>query len=222
MSRLRFGFLLLLLFTGKNQLFAQQNDFGLWVGYQAQFTPYKKFRIVLAPEFRFDQNALNLDRFLTDAGLEYRALPWLHISGFYRFILRNRRDYFDQRHRFYANLNLQKELGKIEIIYRLRYQNQFTDFGVFRAEGIGNSYFRHKFGSNFNLPRKLTAGVTADFWFATQAEHLRSNHWRLTTSLAWDQSKKKRWEIAFLRDQALNVSNPLTAYLVQLGFKQKF
>ncbi len=220
--RFRIGCLVLGICAFAGKAGAQQNDFGLWVGYQAQFTPFKKFRIELAPEFRFDQNLRNLDRFLVDGGLEYRPLQWMHISGYYRYIVRNRRDHYDHRHRFYADLKLQKEIGKVELSYRLRYQNQFTDFGVFREEGIGSSYLRHKFGTDFNLPRKLTASLSADFWLATHPDRPQPDNWRLTSSLSWDQSKKKRWQLALLRDQALNSLDPLTAYILQIGFKQKF
>lgn len=213
--RFRPSYTLLMLFIATQSL-AQQQDFGIWLGANLSFSPLKKWTFELAPEMRFSQNSSIIEKAFADIGIEYKLFKFMKVGGFYRGALHNERTHFEGRNRFFANVQLSHTYKKVQLSYRFRYQQQFSDFTALQESGPPSTYYRHKFGVELNLPKKLTFASGADFWISNRPEIQGIRNLRWTNTLSWDFSKKQRIELSYLFDQGRNISDPLTMNILRI------
>ncbi len=205
------------------QATAQVPDAGAWLGYTARFKPAKKWELEVAPELRLNQNWSQLHRILADVSLGYSITKKLEVSASYRFSWRNQTYSWDVRNRFFGDLKYTQALHKrIELSYRIRYQYQFTDLALGNADTRSTDFLRHKAQLKFDLPKKLTANLGAEYWQGLAPWLYGLQNRRISASLAWDQNKRHRWEIGLFEERALNTTRPATAYVITFGHRQKF
>lgn len=184
---------------------AQNTDIGGWLSYSLQHKLTKKWMLEISPELRFNQDFSQLDRVVTDLSVEYKPIKPLEISGGYRLALRNQ-TYNDRiRHRLFADVKWSQKLHKrVELFYRIRYQNRFSDFNFQTEENRNSNFLRHKIGTDLNLPKKLSARLAVDFWQPVGSEQSQLQNRRYSFLLGWDQTKNHRWQIGILHDKVLN------------------
>ncbi len=201
---------------------AQVPDAGAWLGYAAQYKPAKKWAVELAPEVRLNQNLAQVHRLLTDVSVTYSPFKRLDLSAAYRFSLRNQTYFWDVRNRFFADVKYTHRLHKkIDLSYRARYQFQFTDLALGNADARSIDFIRHKAALKFDLPKKLTANLGAEYWQPLSPWMQAVQNRRISASLAWDQNKRHRWEIGLFEEKALNTTRPATAYIFVFSHRQK-
>lgn len=202
---------------------AQVPDAGAWLGYAARYKPAKKWELEVAPEVRLNQNFAQIHRLLADVSLTYSPLKRLDLSVAYRFTWRNQTYYWDVRNRFFADVRYTQRLHKkVDFSYRVRYQYQFTDLALGNADTRNSDFLRHKAALKFDLPKKLTANVGAEYWQPLAPWLQGVQNRRISASLSWDQNKRHRWEIGLFEEKVLNTTRPATAYVLTFGHKQKF
>ncbi len=117
----------------------------------------KKIKLSFAPEFRFDEDCA-LDKYLFEAGAEYKAAKFLDLEATYRYVINPRdtkdTEYFG-RYSFSAIAN--KKFNRFETAFRLRYSNDNDD------ESSDEEFFRYKASVEYNIPKcKLTPFIAVE------------------------------------------------------------
>lgn len=220
---MKLGWLLALWLLANLPVSGQVPDAGAWLGYTARFKPAKRWELEVAPELRLNQNFAQIHRMLADVSLTYSPLKRLDLSAAYRFSWRNQTYFWDVRNRFFADVKYSQRLHKkIDLSYRIRYQYQFTDLALGNADTRNSDFLRHKATLQFDLPKKLTANMGAEYWQPLAPWLQGVQNRRISASLAWDQNKRHRWEIGLFEEKALNAARPATAYVFTFGHRQKF
>ena len=165
-----------------------------------------------------DQNISRLNRGFEELSLEYRPISWLRFSGHYRATWVNNGNF---RSRTFFDLAVKPNLGKISPFYRIRYQNQFSDFNQEDIFGNNNRFIRNKFGINWDLPKKFNASASVDSWYNIASNSRQLENFRYYLGLEKEINKSQSIELGYQIDWEVNQRNPARTYVIYLGWKHK-
>jgi hypothetical protein len=197
---------------------AQTSDAGAWFSASLSHKWNKKWSSELETQLRMDQNISRLNRGFEELSLEYRPISWLRFSGHYRATWVNNGNF---RSRTFFDLAVKPNLGKISPFYRIRYQNQFSDFNQEDIFGNNNRFIRNKFGINCDLPKKFNASASVDSWYNIASNSRQLENFRYYLGLEKEINKSQSIELGYQIDWEVNQRNPQRSYVIYLGWKHK-
>jgi hypothetical protein len=206
-----------------SQLFAQQNDAGLWTSVNFETKIVKKLTFNLSEEFRFNENITELGAYFTDIGLDYKINKHFQVSANYRFIQRRRTDdYYSFRHRYYAALKYSKKLKPFELTYRLQFLDQYEDIGRASDGGIPICYLRNKLSVKWDTKKPVTPYVSIEvFSPLNYPRQVVFDNIRTQAGIEYTFTKHQKIEVYYLINKEINVSNPETNFVLGLGYYYK-
>ncbi|MBL1278993.1 MAG: DUF2490 domain-containing protein [Fluviicola sp.] len=117
----------LLILTLSSSSFGQNDDYMLWtkIGAKGQISD----KMSWAGELNTRIGGFGVETFFPQFGVEYKPLKWLRPSIEYRFIVdRNKYGNYKASNRLNFNVNFKKDVSKLSIGFRLRYQYAFNSF----------------------------------------------------------------------------------------------
>ena len=211
------GFILFCCFIS-GALHAQMSDAGAWFSASLSHKWNKKWSSELETQLRMDQNITRLNRGFEELSLEYRPISWLRFSGHYRATWVNNGNF---RSRTFFDLAVKPNLGKVSPFYRIRYQNQFSDFNQEDIFGNNNRFIRNKFGINWDLPKKFNASASVDSWYNIASNSRQLENFRYYLGLEKEINKSQSIELGYQIDWEVNQRNPQRSYVIYLGWKHK-
>jgi hypothetical protein len=224
----------------RHTLHAQNQHPALWIEHGLEQKLPKGFRLSLTPELRVQPADAEgsgslwmagrywwVERLQTDLALQkrwkgsgrFRGLSF-SLLGAGRAIFRNPQQGMGPRLRWYTDARLQWETKKLELGYRLRYQQQFNDFSSFNATSAA-SYLRQKLSLQYNLSKHWQIGISEDVWFpvgggATLIE-MYPDHRRSSIGLGYNH-KRTSWDVSITHDRALwDADDNPKLWILQIG-----
>ena len=97
-------------------------DLGLWTGVAVEKTVKKKWTFSIKQEVRLKNDISELNKYFTQAGINYRINKNFSLEGDYRYIQdKNAEGRFETRGRYNFDFRYKGKLAFITILYRLRY-----------------------------------------------------------------------------------------------------
>jgi hypothetical protein len=198
---------------------AQEKDMQTWLTLELSVPVLNKFEFALENEIRFYNNTSLLGRnqyefelyYLHDKhwsfGLGYRARTEYPFS-----------EYSDFRHRWLTDVIWKTRVKKRwRINTRLRLQN---DQEVFLGEEPAGMVHREKIRLAYRIRRSPFLVYTAmETYFPLESSRLfELRKFRLTAGTRIQVSTKSRVTVDLIFDKEYNRLNPLTAYVLQLGY----
>jgi len=200
---------------------AQYSDVGLWIQSGFEKNISQKLAVSASPQIRFNENITELSKYFVDLGVTYKLIKDLKISGNYRFINQQKKDYsYSKRHRFYVDLSYKYKTHNVSFIYRLRYQNQFKDIGVSDNWQIPDKYLRNKLTVKYSTEGRFTPFIGADTWFNINKRYY--DNFRLTLGLSYELNKYSGLDFSYLINHEFNVKSPVTSYIIAVGYNYSF
>jgi hypothetical protein len=127
-------------------------DFEMWTGISVKKSFLeKKLDFSLCQEFRFDENALHVDKYFTQFGGSFKLIDDLKLSLAYRFYRNNRNSGYRNEKRLITDLSYKHKVDRFQFQYRLRYQRHDI-LGESKDEGdYATSKFRLRLKSTYNI-----------------------------------------------------------------------
>lgn len=205
--------LIFLSFISKSQV----QDFQIWASLTAEKEITKKFEAELEHELRLIDNARHVGTVLTDASISYRFTKWLKISGNYRFILKRLdNDFYQDRHRFYCNLQLRHKTDFADYSFRTRYQHQFSD--LYNDNYIDN-FIRNKFTFKPKIFEKFVTYISFESYHNLDKNLFYSpTDIRTEAGIEYKISKKQTFNPYFLFQRERRTVNPEFDYVLGLNY----
>ena len=116
--------LIALLVSGGTPALAETDNL-LWTSVGVQARPAKRLKAEVAIQTRYDQNASELESVLPEVELGFLPTSWFELSGGLRAISeRSKSGDREPAQRLHIQGELEKELGPVELSWRLRYQSK--------------------------------------------------------------------------------------------------
>ncbi len=199
---------------------AQVNDAGLWgsINIEKKFT--RKFSLHFSEELRLNENFSELGTIYSELTGEYKFSKTFSLSGGYRFILkRQKEDFYNSRHRYLVNLNVKRKFGKIATNTRVRFQSQYTAYNSSEDGQVPDNYLRTKLGLKYSTGKKYKPFVSGELFFdLNNPDGLLWDNYRASAGIEYEFSVRSNIELGYMIDREVNVSDPLTNYIISIGW----
>lgn len=202
-------------------LHSQQNDFQLWFSNKANVSVFRNVKVHFEQELRLQENASQFGRQLNDLGLSYKINKHFKAGVFYRIEADwKNSDNYTWRNGLYGDVSATAEIRRFTLGYRLRVQSLKTAIRNGEESMFSGFRHRHKVTIEYNIKGiPLTPFIENEVFFnytAAQGALLNGNR----TWAGCDYKIKKRHTITLKYgiDKEWNVPNPLTSYIINLGY----
>jgi hypothetical protein len=202
-------------------LMSQQSDFQCWPQVQISYNASKKIQISLEEEVRLRENATQIKRELTELGMSYRLNKTIRFSLIYRLELNWRNaDEKIWRSGMYADIQLREKIQRLQLDYRLRFQSPkietFTELNNLSVIFVN----RHKGSLSYNIKGiPLTPAVAAEVFIPVSKQPpIFAQEYRVWLELSYALNKRNEIGIRYGIEREINVTDPLTAYVLGLTY----
>ncbi len=220
-------FLILLSFTVSlflgSALKSQNRDAGLWTSISVEAKLVKKLSANISQEFRFDENMTRLGTAFTDVGIEYKLNKNFRFAVNYRYTQKHsKEDYYSYRHRFYTDIKYSKKIKPFEVSVRSRFQDQYSDIGRASDGGIAEYYFRNKLSLNWNTKKPYSPYISVELFSPlTYLRNVAFDNIRSSAGVEYTFTKHQKIDLSYMIQKELNVSNPQTDFIIEIGYSYK-
>lgn len=224
MKRSRFFIYLLFYFLpGQVPLLAQVNDAGLWIGIDLEKKLGNGITLQFSDEIRMNENISEVGTWLNQIGLEYRINKVISTSVAYRLIQKHLvDDSYSTRHRYLINLNIREKLGRVSLIFRTRYQSQYSDVLSSENGKLPDNYLRTRVMVKYDSNRKYTPFLSGEtFFHLNHSGGVLLDNYRISGGISYEWNKKSSLNLGYMVDREINISDPWTNYVITLSWEQR-
>lgn len=202
----------------------QVNDAGLWlsVSLEKKLTP--GFSLHLDDELRLNENITEAGTHFTEFGGEYTILKGLSAGIYYRFTQKRRvDDSYSKRHRYYAELSYRRKIHKISFTLRERFQTQYADMYSSDKGLVPEFYLRSKLTVKTKLMKATQIFANTEIFYPlSNPDRNEIDGLRVAAGLEYNLKKYGLIEGFYMINKEINVKNPLTDYIIGLGYSYTF
>lgn len=202
---------------------AQVKDAGLWASFSLEAKLAKKVSGNIAQEFRFNENISELGTAFTDVGLSFKLNKHFQVAANYRFTQKHRTDdSYSLKHRVYVDVKYEKKAKPIQIVFRSRFQDEYSDLGRASDASIPNYYLRNKLTLEWDLDKHYTPFLSVELFSPLNypREYLFDNI-RSSAGIEYTITKKQKIDLYYLIQRELNVSRPEIDFILGVGYSFK-
>lgn len=204
--------------------YSQVKDAGLWTNITIEKKLNKDFTLHLSEELRFNENLGELGTVFTDAGLEYKLIKNLNVSANYRFIRKKRvDDFYTTRHRWYLDALYRYKFKKMIFTLRERYQSQMIRTENDEKDISPEYYLRSKLTMRYDFDKKYRPFISFELFYqlnnpgGNQLDNLR-----YAAGVDYEINNIHTVDLFYIINKEINVSNPLTEYIIGIGYTLSF
>jgi hypothetical protein len=203
---------------------AQEKDAGLWVSVSLEKKISSFFDVELSQEFRFYENVSELGSAFTEASLQYKIFRKLRVGAEYRFIQSRRLDdSYRLRHRYAFQMIYIYDIQRFSFRLREKFQSRYTE--VYSSEDglIPKNMLRNRLMITYDLNKRYTPYLSGEIYY--QLNNPKGNEIdkvRYKAGYDYELNKHHSLSIGYLIDQELNQNNPLTDFVIDIGYKFTF
>ena len=202
---------------------AQEKDFCIWTTVNIEKKFSKKFTAVLSQEFRFDENASQLDNAFTNITAEYNFTKNLNASFNYRLINKRLIDgHYQQRNRIYVDVAYRLKQNDYSFTLRTRFQDQFRNAFSENAELPAIWYWRNKLTFKYNLKEFKPYSYFEIFYPLNDPVINTIDNLRFAVGCNYDFTKKHSVNLYYLINKEINVKNPVTSFIAGIEYTYSF
>jgi hypothetical protein len=134
--------------------YSQDNDFGIWYGFNSEFAINKKLELDVSAMLRTFKNASKPEQSFLEAGLSYKFNKFISVAGSYR--LTNNiedDDLYHLRHKFMSDLKGRLPYKDLVFSARIRLQTQTREYIEPGDDKTVNFAGRIRFKCLYNIPK---------------------------------------------------------------------
>ena len=221
---LKIFILFLFLIFGLSNSYTQTNDAAMWfsINVEKKITPLLSAKF--SEEIRLNENISELDNYLNDMGVEYELINNVKISANYRFSLKKKLDNsYKNLHRYYFDLSIREKFKPFIILFRTRFQSQYSEMFSSSTGKIPENYSRNKLTVKFDFDKKYSPYIYSELFYSlNNNEGNIIDNMRYCAGVEYKFNRKSALNFFYLIQNEMNVNDPLTEFIVGLKFDFTF
>jgi hypothetical protein len=204
--------------------YSQENDFGLWTSVTIEKKINYLVDISLSQEFRFNNNIQHIDKFFTDAGINFRINKFINAGLYYRFINEYsfKKGYIKYT-RIYGDFTEKFKISRLTISPRIRMQS--NDYQIANAEGNYNGIInRDKISFKYNIKNcQISPYISYEIFYIIY-RFMPSYLSKTRFSFGGEYKLRKNHYITlyYLIQQEYNKENPMKLFVAGIEYKYNF
>ena len=203
------------------QLSGQQRDFQFWPSVQVNLEVVNNLKIHVEEELRLRENVSQISRQVNDIGISYRVNSHLKAGIFYRLEADwKNADTYTWRNGLYSDIALKYNVNRISLGYRLRLQSSKVERNDEDAVLFDGFRHRHKISAEYDIKGLplipfIESELFVDYSTGKKSEISGIRSW---IGLDYTVNKIHTFTLKYGIDQEMNISDPMRAYIVALGY----
>lgn len=172
----------------------------------------KKFTLSVIPEVRWNES-FNVDKYLLESRIEYKAIKGLSVSGGYRFIINPRNTQSTEYlHRFAFAADYGLKIQRWKPSLRIKYTNYTEDASI-------GDYLRYRAKLKYDIPKfKLNPVVGIEGFHDLTDKELYKMRYSIGTSYKFN--KHHSIGMSYILDYYMQ--EYLNKHIINIGYKYKF
>jgi hypothetical protein len=202
-------------------LYSQEKDMGLEFEFALDKDITKKIDLNVSNSVEFEDNVSRLSQNNFDIGIDYSLKKWVDVGVYYRLLSKSNYDgLWSNIHRYYSNVRFRYRTLRFKFDYRLRYQYQHKDFNRSNDWNEAKHTVREKFNvaySIINSPFEFRLGVEIYTPLNNEIDYLISKY-KINPNIKYRVNKPQTLYLGLLIGKEVNIKNPLTSYIFQVGY----
>ena len=204
--------------------FSQVNDAGMWISLNLEKKVLPGFSLHLSDELRLNENISEAGTHFTEFGGEYRFTRNISGGAYYRFIQKRRvDDSYSKRHRYYVELNYRQKIGKVNIALRERFQSQYNDIFSREKGKIPEDYLRSRLAVKTKIYKATQAFINGEVYYQlSNSQGNELDQLRFSAGLEYNLKRYGGLEAFYMINKEIHVNDPLTEYIIGLGYSYSF
>jgi len=183
----------------------------------------KRLDACLTEELRFNENITELGTFYTDIGGEYEILKGFKAGAFYRHIFKRRLDdSYSKANRFSIDLSYGNNIKRVVLGYRIRFQQAYKDYNTSPDGHVPINFIRQKIHLGINTKTKFDPYLDGEIWYFLNQPWNGFDNLRISAGIVTRITKHHFIDTGFIYQQQFNVADPVTDYILSIGYKIVF
>jgi len=202
---------------------AQQRDAGVWTAISVETGVVKHLTLSVSQELRLNENATEINKWLSEAGLQYKISKHLKASVNYRFTMKNNlNNRFTPGHRWFIDIKADRKEKPFLFQFRTRFQEEIKQIGRAPDGGIPGYHSRNKLSVGLDLDRKWEPFVSVELFTPLFAQQpVLFDDIRTAAGLDIKIAKKQKLELYYMIQRELHTGDPLTDFIGGVGYSFK-
>jgi hypothetical protein len=216
-----FFFFLVILIYPNNIAIGQQRDFQCWPSVKLNLEIVNDLNFHLEEELRFHENSSQIKRQLNDIGISYRLNKYIKAGIFYRLEADwKNADEYSWRNGLYSDISLRYGIQRFIFSYRMRLQSSKIELSGKETELFDGFRHRHKFSADYDVKGIPVVPFVEAELFAEYSGPEKSTFrgYRAWIGLDYILNKRHTFTLKYGVDREVNTADPLTAYIIALGY----
>ncbi len=197
----------------------------LWLNSGVKYKFNKQLDLALDLNGRFGD--YKLQTFFPEFIVKYEFFEWFKPSVEYRIVLdREKEEYYSFGNRINLNFNFQKEFGRSEVSFRVRYQSAFSRVGTgtdYSPDFDNALRFKPEFKYD---PKgfKLTPEAAVEFFYNPNNGPLgnRFTRTRFVLGFSYNLPGPQELAVKYFLDHHVNVPFPNNRHVLSIGYTYEF
>lgn len=214
-----------LILTGLNSVFAQTDDFGVWLSVGAE-KKINKWTIEFEQELRTMENSGKIERISSSLGADYKLFKPLKIGLSYQYITLNdlENDDLQPRHRLNMYAQGKYELGRLTISLRERVQVTYKDETERTYKMNPKWSLRNKLKADYNIPHSpFSPFATFEaFYQLNNPDGNKFDNLRYSLGTEYKLNKHHALNAYLMIDKEINVKNPIKRFVTGVSYVYSF
>lgn len=199
--------------------YLQVNDAGIWTGLGLEKELHKDFKLEAELETRFKENWSELATAFVDVSGRYDFSKHFRAALNYRFGNRQEDDdSYSLRQRWALDLMAKADIGEVGLMYRSRVQLSQRNLGNRENDVEFSNGWRHKLSADLKVYKKTELKISSELFSSEDEEGWYISDFRSTIGLSYKLKKRKYLSLGFLYQTELQANDPLSEYVIQLGY----
>jgi hypothetical protein len=212
----------LIIFFSFNPVKAQQNDFQVWPSVKINAEIVENLKLHIEEEVRFRENSTLFSRQINDFGASYRFSKFIRAGVFYRLEAdwKNADDY-SWRKGLYTDVAVRYDVSRFTLGYRLRVQSAKVESN--QEESMFDGFrHRHKVSVSYDVKGIPMAPFFESELFVDSGTRSSLSGMRTWIGADYNLKKSHTLTLKYGFDRELNTNDPLTAWIISLGYSFDF
>lgn len=220
--------IVILSFISVSNVFARDNDFGIWTSIEGEKKIIKGLSFALEGEFRSRDNSRKTDRWSGSADLSYRIWPFLKAGASYTYIYtgneKKKGIVWEHRHRYNIYLLGSYKWNRFNISLRERFQHTYRS-GVKKTAKRANpkQVLRSRLQIAYDIKKSKFTPYASCELYHTLNDPIDNGYekTRWTAGTKYKLNKKNSFDI-YYRYQTKSDDDEPNGHILGLGFSHKF
>jgi long-subunit fatty acid transport protein len=203
------------------------SDLETWNSIQVGYKLNKNWSFDFEEQLRLKNNSSEIGSYFSELSTTYKLPSDIKLAAGFRYSRENdtkgAKQGYREQFRYQVDVSYQHKLSKLELSYRIRYQNkrEFSFTESLNKDAIQK--MRFKVGLNYNIPKwKFDPNISLELFNQISGTNTGFDAFRFTSGTDYKLNKHNKIGLYYRLERELNKVYPKSTHIIGIEYKYSF